>query len=74
MRCPICRNGETRPGVADEALSHQGATIVVKDVPADICDTCGEAYFDATVTRQLLALARQAAAAGVVVDVRHYAA
>jgi len=49
-------------------------TLVVKDVPAEICENCGERYFDADVTRELLSLARAAAAEGVVVDVRRYIA
>jgi hypothetical protein len=42
-------------------------TLVVKDVPAEICDMCGEPYFNEQVTQRLLDLAREAAAAGVVV-------
>jgi len=52
----------------------RGNDPLVKDVPADICDTCGEPYFDEQVTQRLLDLAREAAAAGVVVDVRRYVA
>ncbi len=74
MRCAICRTGQTRPGTADEAITHHGTTLVVKGVPAEICDQCGETYFDSDITAQLLDLARSAAEAGVVVDVRHYAA
>lgn len=74
MTCPLCRHGRLARGTADEVLTVQGTTLVVKDVPADICDTCGEPYFDAAVTQRLLDLARAAAAAGVVVDVRRYVA
>lgn len=74
MKCILCRNGETKPGFADKAFSHEGMTLVVKDVPAEICENCGERYFDASVTQELLDLARAAAAEGVVVDVRRYAA
>ncbi len=49
-------------------------TLVVTDVPAEICDVCGERYFDAEVTTRLLTLARESAAAGVIVDVRRYVA
>jgi hypothetical protein len=35
---------------------------------------CGEPYFNEQVTQRLLDLAREAAAAGVVVDVRRYVA
>lgn len=55
-------------------MSHQDVTLVVRGVPADICNNCGERYFDAEVTQRLLDIAREAAAAGVVVDVRDYVA
>jgi YgiT-type zinc finger domain-containing protein len=74
MRCVLCRNGETKPGMADKVLSHDGMTLVIKDVPAEICENCGERYFDAAVTRELLRVASAAAAEGVVVDVRRYVA
>jgi YgiT-type zinc finger domain-containing protein len=74
MKCVICRNGETTPGLADKAFSYDGMTLVLKDVPAEICDNCGERYFDADVTGKLLKLARSAAVEGVVVDVRRYVA
>ncbi len=38
MRCALCHNGETRPGTADKAFSQDGMTLVVKDVPAEICE------------------------------------
>jgi YgiT-type zinc finger domain-containing protein len=74
MRCPICHQGDLRPGTSDETVSHSGMTLVVKDVPAQICDVCREPYFDEQVTQRLLDIAREAAAAGVVVDVRRYVA
>lgn len=74
MTCALCHNGTLHAGTADKALTHAGMTLVVTDVPAMICDTCGERYFDETITHELLGLARDAVAAGVVVDVRRYAA
>ena len=74
MRCPLCRQGELLRGTSDETVSFEGTTLVVKDVPADICDTCKEPYFDQHVTQRLLDLAHEAAAAGVIVDVRLYVA
>jgi hypothetical protein len=60
--------------MSDEAMTHDGMTLVIKDAPADICDTCGEAFFSEVVAQRLLDLAREAAAAGVEVDVRRYVA
>jgi YgiT-type zinc finger domain-containing protein len=74
VTCPLCRQGELHAGLSDEAMTHEGMTLVVKEVPADICETCGEVYFDEAVTQRLLDLAREAAAAGVEVDVRKFVA
>lgn len=74
MTCPICRTGILKAGTAHKVLTRDEMTLVIKDVPAQICDTCGERFFDAHITQELLKLARDARAAGVVVDVRHYLA
>jgi len=72
--CPICRHGEILPGRGDKVLTYRGTTLVVQGVPAGVCDTCAERYFEAPVIQELTALVREAAAAGVLVDVRRYAA
>lgn len=74
MKCVICKHGETRPGKTTVTLERGGATIVVKGVPAWICDNCGEAYVDEKTTRQLLGTAEEALRAGIQVDVREFAA
>lgn len=73
MKCVICKHGETRPGKTTVTLENRGATLVVKGVPARICDNCGEAYVDEEITRQLLNTAQEALRAGVQVDVREFA-
>jgi YgiT-type zinc finger domain-containing protein len=74
VKCVICRQGETKHGVATASLTRDNTTIVVKDVPAHICGNCGEEYFDEDVTRRLLTVAEEAARAGIEVVVRHFAA
>lgn len=74
LKCPICKHGETQPGRSTVTLERNGATLVFKDVPAEVCANCGEAYHTEEVTRDLLRQAEQAASAGVEVDVRKYAA
>jgi YgiT-type zinc finger domain-containing protein len=74
MRCVICKHGETRPGKTTVTLERSGVTLVVKSVPAQICDKCGEAYVDEDITRQLLGTADEALRAGVQVNVREFAA
>ena len=74
MRCGICGHGETRAGTTTVTLLKDGATVVFKDVPAEICENCGERYVSEPVTSRLLEEARQAALSGVQVEVRSFAA
>jgi hypothetical protein len=55
-------------------LERGETTIVFKRVPAEVCESCGEAYLDAATTRHLLHIVEEAARIGVQVDVRQYAA
>jgi YgiT-type zinc finger domain-containing protein len=49
MRCVVCRHGETRPGAATLVLERDGLTLLLKHVPAEVCETCGEEYVDEAV-------------------------
>lgn len=74
MKCVICKKGETQPGTSTVTLERDTATLVVKLVPARVCQNCGEAYMDEKTTSRLLKTAEEAARAGVRVDLRDYAA
>lgn len=74
MKCVICKHGETQPGIATVTLQRGAVTLVLKSVPAQICDNCGEQYIDAQTTSNLLKQAEQAVESGVEVEVRAYAA
>ncbi|MGH8093730.1 MAG: type II toxin-antitoxin system MqsA family antitoxin [Chthoniobacterales bacterium] len=74
MKCPICKKGETVPGTATVTLEREGLTLVVKDVPAQICDNCGEEYVDEKAAAQLLAEAEVSARTGTEINVRHFQA
>jgi YgiT-type zinc finger domain-containing protein len=74
MKCVVCKLGETREGHTTVTLEKDGAALVVRKVPAQICDNCGEAYVSAEVTRRLLQSASEALRAGVEVDIREFAA
>jgi YgiT-type zinc finger domain-containing protein len=74
MQCVICQYGETEPGTTTVALTREDATIVIRDVPAQICTICGEYYVDAATGKRLSQIAEQAVHEGVQVDVRRYQA
>jgi len=47
-------------------------TLVFKNVPAQVCANCGEAYVDEEISQSLLHTAEEAVGSGVLVDVREY--
>ena len=73
MKCVICKHGETRPGKTTVTLQRNGMTLVIRNVPAEVCENCGEAYVNEATARELLHGAETAARAGVMVDICEYA-
>lgn len=72
MHCVICKHGNTYSGKMTAVFSRDNTTIVVKEVPADICENCGEEYISQKIASQLLQQAEQAAKGGIEIDVRKY--
>jgi YgiT-type zinc finger domain-containing protein len=74
MKCVICKHGETQAGVVTVTLERGITALVFKNVPAQVCANCGEAYLDDATTAQLLATAEAAVRAGVQIEVREFIA
>ncbi|RMJ05461.1 hypothetical protein DOQ08_00131 [Marinobacter litoralis] len=74
MNCSICKSGETHPGTTTVTLTRGEATIVVKNVPADVCDNCGEYYLDDATSAKILSLAEEAIKQNHEVEVIQFAA
>lgn len=72
MRCPICRQGETRPGTATLVLQRDTLTMVVRQVLAEVCENCGEEYVDEAAAAAALEHAAAAAREGITVEIREY--
>lgn len=45
MKCVICKTGECLPGTTHFTNVVKEKLVVVKNVSANICNNCGEAYF-----------------------------
>lgn len=74
MKCVICKFGETRPGFTTMTLTRDALTLVVKRVPAQVCENCGEAYVDEPTAASVFQAAEVAAQSGVQVEVREFVA
>jgi YgiT-type zinc finger domain-containing protein len=73
MNCIVCHHGQTRPGTTTITFHRDGQTVVVNEVPAEICENCGEAYVAEDVTEQVLEIAAEARRAQAQVLVRDFA-
>jgi YgiT-type zinc finger domain-containing protein len=74
MRCVICKQGETSLRTTTITLERDQLILVVKSIPAEVCENCGEAYLDERIAAHILESAEDAASAGVRVEVREYVA
>ena len=74
MKCVICRQGETLSGHVTATLQRGETTVLLKGVPAEICDNCGEYYLSEEVTGQVLDRAEEAARNGAEVGILRFAA
>lgn len=55
-------------------LQRGETTIVIKQVPAEVCDQCGEYYLSDAMTEKVLAMAEDAIRKGAEVEVLRWAA
>ena len=74
MKCAICRNGYTAQGHITVVLEREKSTVVFKNVPALICENCGEEYLSEETNRSLLQKATEAAKRGVDFELLRFAA
>lgn len=51
-RCDLCR-GVLEPGETTLEIWRGEELLVIRDVPADVCQQCGEAYISAEVSERL---------------------
>ena len=72
MKCAICRQGNTESGVTTVTLERNQSTLVFKQVPADICDNCGEVYLSSEINQTLLKQAEKELQRGVFLEMVNY--
>ncbi|MBR8826654.1 MAG: type II toxin-antitoxin system MqsA family antitoxin [Gomphosphaeria aponina SAG 52.96 = DSM 107014] len=82
MNCVICKNGNTQPGLVTVTLERENCIVILKEVPAEVCENCGEYYLSdgrrpprsGRVTEQVLKRAETAINNGAEVEIIRYAA
>ncbi|WP_371928801.1 type II toxin-antitoxin system MqsA family antitoxin [Methylomonas aurea] len=54
MRCPICKFGFMIDSLSNVTLDSGKAVLIFKNVPAKVCNNCGEEYFEGNITASIL--------------------
>lgn len=72
MKCVVCKIGETQPGTTTITLERHGFTLVMEEVPAEICNNCGEDYIEDTIADEILTIAEKMSKIGSKIEVRTY--
>ena len=73
MTCPLRRMGEMKAGHTTVVLTRGDATVVFKQVPAMVCDDCGDYFFDEKTTIDVYQRAEQAFTTGQEVAISKFA-
>ncbi len=74
MNCVVCKHGETRPGQVTVTLQRGDTTVILKQVPAEVCQNCGEYYLSDIVAGQVMNRAEVAVKSGAEVEILRFAA
>jgi len=49
--CPVCESADTRLDRVRSAFWHNDRLVVIEEVPALVCNTCGEQFYDDATVR-----------------------
>ena len=54
MKCVICKQGDTASGQVTVTLQRGETVVIIRDVPAQVCQDCGEYYLDEPVAARVV--------------------
>ena len=73
MICLLCRQAEIVDGFTSAAFERDETRLVVRQIPARVCPSCGEAYMDEDVALALLRELDELTATGIMETVVQFA-
>ncbi len=69
MECALCKVGTTEKGTVTVTLERNGAIVLIKDVPAEVCTNCGHYYLSEETTRPIMQTGNDAIEKGAELEV-----
>ena len=69
MECALCKVGTTEKGRVTVTLERNGAIVLIKDVPAEVCTNCGHYYLSEETPRAIMQTGNDAIEKGAELEV-----
>lgn len=69
MNCLICKTGIYNPGKITVKLERGTSIVLIKQVTAEVCDTCGNYLLDQKTTKAVLEHAKKSFESGAELEV-----
>lgn len=69
MKCSLCKNGETKPGEVTVILERGASIVLIKKVPAEICNNCGNYYLSDSTTDLVMKQGEKAISSGAELEI-----
>ena len=70
--CTTCRNGMMRAGHTTVTFDKNNVVIVFRNVPAKVCDVCGDYVIEGSIAKALLKTAKEERAKGHEISILNY--
>lgn len=67
--CPICKEGSLVAGKTTVMLERDGSIVLLKYVPASVCDNCESYFLESATTREVLKTANRSIQNGTELEV-----
>lgn len=74
MECVICKNGIMQDGYVTVTLQRGESVIIIKNVPALVCENCGEYTLSEPVSSRVMEIAEESVSKHVEIEVLQFAA
>jgi YgiT-type zinc finger domain-containing protein len=74
LNCSICKNGRLVAGFTTVTLERATTVVILREVPALVCQECAEYYLDDATAERVYARAEDAVARNVEVEIVRFAA
>lgn len=74
MKCVICKSGDVSKNRTTLTFEKNGTTMILKNVPCEKCEQCGEVYLGQETTKEVMALVEKLSQSGGEVSIYKFKA